>query len=485
MTLETSARILRKTYVFAGLGLAILLVLLGATFYLFEQSRLVSEELLYAREQRGALFRLLLSLQDAETGQRGYLLTGEASYLEPYNNAARVARERWDAVRTAFGADQHKLTDLGPMVTQKLAELAQSIQVFSEGRRDEAFAIVKQGTGKAIMDQIRERTGDLVEDADARLGSSAHRQVVIAEQTRLLTSVSAVLILAAAVGALVTIIRYTRELVAARIELAQVNVSLEARVQERTSDLTRANEEIQRFAYIVSHDLRSPLVNIMGFTSELEECLATLKPVADEPALAAMAGGAEAQRVIKSDVPEAISFIRRSTSKMDSLIKAILELSREGRRVLSSERIDLAELLRSLTESVQHRLNEVGGEVVLGRLGVVHSDRLALEQIFANLIDNAIKYRRPDVPLRIEIGEQAESYSRCVVQVRDNGRGIAPDDHERIFDLFRRAGTQDQPGEGIGLAHVRALARRLGGDIDVTSGLGRGADFKVKFNRQL
>jgi signal transduction histidine kinase len=485
MTLETSARILRKTYVFAALGLAILVVLLGVTFYLFEQSRVVSEELLHAREERGTLFRLLLSVQDAETGQRGYLLTGEVSYLEPYNDAVRVTQERWNAVRSAFTAEEGKLAELGTLVTQKLTELAQSVQVFSEGRRDEAFAIVQQGSGKAIMDQIRERIGVLVEDADARLGASARRQVVIAEQTRLVTSVAAILIIAAAVGALVTIIRYTRELVLARVELAQANVSLEARVLERTSDLTRANEEIQRFAYIVSHDLRSPLVNIMGFTSELEESMASLKPIADEPALAAMSGGADAQRAIKTDVPEAISFIRRSTSKMDALIKAILELSREGRRVLSAERIDLGELLRSLAESVQHRLTEIGGEVTLGRLGVVHSDRLALEQIFGNLIDNAIKYRRPDVPLRLEISEQLESYGRCVVMVRDNGRGISPDDHERIFDLFRRAGTQDQPGEGIGLAHVRALARRLGGDIDVTSELGRGSTFKVKFNRHL
>ena len=102
MTLDSSARILRKTYLFATLGLVILLVLLGATFYLFEQSRVVSEQLIYAREERGTLFRLLLSVQDAETGQRGYLLTGEPAYLEPYNEAVRVTQGRWDAVRAAF-----------------------------------------------------------------------------------------------------------------------------------------------------------------------------------------------------------------------------------------------------------------------------------------------------------------------------------------------------------------------------------------------
>ncbi len=104
MTLETSARILRKTYVFAAIGLVFLLALLGATFYLFEQSRVVADDLLHAREERGTLFRLLLSVQDAETGQRGYLLTGDAAYLAPYNDAVRVTQERLDAVHAAFGA---------------------------------------------------------------------------------------------------------------------------------------------------------------------------------------------------------------------------------------------------------------------------------------------------------------------------------------------------------------------------------------------
>jgi signal transduction histidine kinase len=112
------------------------------------------------------------------------------------------------------------------------------------------------------------------------------------------------------------------------------------------------------------------------------------------------------------------------------------------------------------------------------------SDRLALEQIFGNLFDNAVKYRDRNRPLRIMI-RAIESGRIVHFEIIDNGRGIAKEDHERIFELFRRSGVQDRPGEGIGLAHVRALARRLGGDIKVESELGVGTTFRVSLPRVL
>ena len=106
------------------------------------------------------------------------------------------------------------------------------------------------------------------------------------------------------------------------------------------------------------------------------------------------------------------------------------------------------------------------------------SDRLALEQIFANLVDNALKYLRKGVPGRVEISGRRTA-DGLGYTVRDNGRGIDARDLERIFDLFRRSGVQDRPGEGIGLAHVRALVRRLGGTISLTSEPGQGSTFTV------
>src|SRR5262249_26446956 len=115
---------------------------------------------------------------------------------------------------------------------------------------------------------------------------------------------------------------------------------------------------------------------------------------------------------------------------------------------------------------------------------IVVSDRLALEQVVGNVVDNAVKYLARDRPGRIAVAVTS-SPGRIGIAISDNGRGIAEQDRERIFELFRRAGAQDRPGEGIGLAHVRALARRLGGDISVRSELGRGSTFQIDLPARL
>ena len=164
---------------------------------------------------------------------------------------------------------------------------------------------------------------------------------------------------------------------------------------------------------------------------------------------------------------------------MDRLINAILRLSREGRRTLASETLDTGAIVQGAIDSMRHRIDALGVDVSIeGALPAIATDRLAFEQIMANLIENAVKYLKPGRPGVVRIGGSAQ-LGRVTFDVIDNGRGIEPRDHERIFDLFRRAGTQDQPGEGIGLAHVRALAHRLGGTVDVRSELDKGATFSV------
>src|SRR5262249_16338845 len=156
------------------------------------------------------------------------------------------------------------------------------------------------------------------------------------------------------------------------------------------------------------------------------------------------------------------------------------KLSRDGRRTLKPEPIDLGALLESAAASVRHQVVDAGGEVAIeGSIPPVVSDRLALEQIFGNLLDNAVKYRSLERPLEVHVRVKRERGRRIAIEVEDNGRGIAAQDHDRVFDLFRRSGAQDQPGEGIGLAHVRSMIRNLGGDITLQSELGRGTTMKL------
>lgn len=261
-----------------------------------------------------------------------------------------------------------------------------------------------------------------------------------------------------------------REIADARAALLTANQHLEERVAARTADLQESNQEIQRYAYVVSHDLRAPLVNITGFTVELEDLRAVLFGPSDD-----VAAKAAAQR----DFDEAIGFIRSSAAKMDRLINAILTLSREGRRRFSPEPIELTALLGSVADGVAHRAQTAGAIVTIEALPTLRSDRIGVEQIFSNLVDNAVKYLRPQVPGRIVVsGERLDG--RVVVRVVDNGRGIDIKDAERVFELFRRAGAQDQPGEGIGLAHVRALVRRLGGQISLAGNPDGGSVFSVE-----
>ena len=271
----------------------------------------------------------------------------------------------------------------------------------------------------------------------------------------------------------------------ARGTLASANQRLEQRVAERTADLRESNAEIQRFAYIVSHDLRAPLVNIMGFTSELQRLRDEVFPSTEVAAAGTgpsaaprPSAGIQPGMTLREDFDEAIGFIKTSIDKMDRLIKAILMLARQGQRVFEPEPVDMEMLMRSIADGVAHRTQSSGTTVTIAPLPPLTIDRIAVEQVFSNLIDNAVKYLRPGVPGRIEI--TAETMGRkAEFRVADNGRGIAPGDHGRVFELFRRSGPQTQPGDGIGLAHVRTLVRQLGGNISLESSLGRGSTFTV------
>ena len=193
----------------------------------------------------------------------------------------------------------------------------------------------------------------------------------------------------------------------AEARLRDNNLNLEATVDERTADLREANDEIQRFAYIVSHDLRSPLVNIMGFTSELEELrtdifrriAALARAVAPTP-VPPVAADAEpelegADKQLSQDFSEALGFIKSSIGKMDRLISAILNLTREGRREFEPVPVETRELIEGIVATLAHQAAEAQAEIHIEPLPRIVSDRLALEQIFSNLIDNAIKYLKP------------------------------------------------------------------------------------------
>jgi signal transduction histidine kinase len=421
-------------------------------------------------------------LERAEAGRRGYLLTGDAAYAGVYRaSVARLPLVLKDLrPLTADNPNQQRRLDvLDPLTQQEVSLLQRSVDAAASGALPAAIRIFRAESNDLVQ-AIRTLTTEMVAEEDRLLAERNARQ---ARNAKLLLAV--VIGVAAMLGLLAAFSfavmrRYANDLIASRTRLRELNEGLEAAVSARTADLTRANAEIQRFAYIVSHDLRSPLVNVMGFTSELELALKPMQAlVQDAEAKAPEIVSRAMKEAVETDVPEAIGFIRSSTQKMDRLINAILALSRQGRRALAPEPLALDALVEGLADTLRHRLHERDAEVIIETpLPRLTADRLAVEQIVGNLMDNAVKYLKPGRPGRIAVRGR-EEFGRTFIEVEDNGRGIDPRDHERIFELFRRSGAQDQPGEGIGLAHVRALAYRLGGTIDCRSSLDRGAIFQV------
>jgi hypothetical protein len=477
-----------------GVGFVLLVAISISTVFLVDRAATDSRELAQTLTVQNKLSNILLALRRAESSQRGYLFTDEPSYLTDYQRAEPETKQLVAELRQLSKDNperQSMLDRASPLLDAKFAEMRETIELNGSGHRDQARAEVLGGRGRDVMDRLREMI-------DMAIANESHlvdvRRAQSATSERLLLFVTLVGSgLIALIGALSVVLvrRNAKQAEAARTELAGTNANLERIVAYRTADLTEANEEIQRFAYIVSHDLRSPLVNIMGFTSELEALRKDIfeqvgKLSADLAALNAqtLEAGTEAEiDRLGEDFDEAIRFIKSSIGNMDRLINAVLKLSREGRRQFTPQRVDMKAMLEQIVQTVTHRAAEQGATVTVGDLPPVESDRLAIEQIFSNLVDNALKYGRPEEPLRIEISGRGTA-THVIYDVRDNGRGIAAQDHQRVFELFRRAGTQDRPGEGIGLAHVRALVRRMGGNMGLNSELGKGSTFTVTLRRR-
>jgi len=473
-----------------GAGLLVLVALGAAIVWLAVKTSDYNDWVDHTYRAQQRIIAFMDSVERAETARRGYLLTPTPIQLGVYRSArSAVAIELYQLASTTGDnpVERDNIDRIKPLVAWKTKVNDDSVALVSSGHRDTAVRAFPAEQALQPLLGIRKVTDAMLAEEHRLLVQRLDREK---NAVRLLVYVgvaAAALLGALTLIAILAMRRFAEDLTQAQGDLRSLNQTLEQRVEDRTVDLTRANQEIQRFAYIVSHDLRSPLVNVMGFTSELEEAMKPLRALIRwiEERDTESRLPQQVKQAVDEDIPEAIGFIRSSTRKMDGLISAILKLSREGRRMLHPERLPMEPVVESLFSTVKHRVDDLGGEAVIeGELPDLVSDRLAVEQVLGNLIDNAVKYHSPKRPLRIAV-RGTEANGRVVFEVADNGRGIDPKDHERIFELFRRSGVQSQPGEGIGLAHVRALVHRLGGAITCTSALDQGAVFRLSLPRVL
>lgn len=270
--------------------------------------------------------------------------------------------------------------------------------------------------------------------------------------------------------------------------LLNQQAELERRVAERTAALAAANAELNQhnrenemFVYSVSHDLRTPLVNLQGFSNELTLAGKDLTELFDSPTMPPELAG-RGRSVLADDVATSVRFIQSAVTRLASIIDSLLRLSRAGRVEYQPTRIDVEALVRRIVDAQQAEIMRRHVVVEILPMPAVWGDVFAIEQMFANLIDNAIKYLATDRPGRITIGVASpakDEQQRHVLFVRDNGIGIPEQGRQKIFRAFERLHPEQACGEGIGLAVVERIVERHRGRIWVESTLGEGAMFYI------
>lgn len=270
------------------------------------------------------------------------------------------------------------------------------------------------------------------------------------------------------------------------VEAERLRLGFQADLARRAEQLVSINENLRQqtqenemFIHSVSHDLRAPLVNLQGFSRELTHACDDLREQVARSSLSAEARE-RVERVINEDISEALRYLQTAVLRASHIIDALLRLARVGRVEYRRQRVNVQELVQRVVDAMHASVRARQAQVSVRTLPPVWGDPTALEQIFANLIGNALNYLDPSREGRVEIGTANAPpgvESLQIFYVRDNGLGIPAVALPRLFQAFQRMHGNVAPGEGIGLALVRRMVERHGGRVWVESAEGEGTTF--------
>lgn len=417
---------------------------------------------------------IMSSAKDAETGSRGYLLTDDSSYLEPYTSALKALPQQLDTLQqlTSDNASQvSRVVLMRAVLDERLSLLSHGIELRRSGEVDSMRALIVSGTGQAQMNRLRE-LADQSEAEERRLLNIRTRDVTASgERARrtLLIATALDLILIVLMFRYFTRERRLRmdtEAVAAALalsrtelerkaeEITALNITLEERVRQRTAELENTNRELEAFSYSVSHDLRAPLRTIDGFSLALEE---------------------DYTDAVDDVGRDYIKRVRAGVQRMGQLIDALLQLSRVTRADITREPIDLSALANAVVANIREENPGRNMEITVEPDLKVEGDPKLLRVALENLLGNAAKFTSKIPDPVIHFGWDAEHEAFFV---RDNGAGFDMHYSAKLFNAFNRLhGDKDFKGSGIGLATVARVVGRHHGRIWGHGEVDHGATF--------
>ncbi len=453
MTLPVDTKTRRRLALLFAVPLAFSLL-----FFLANQvAEHIDIRFLQLQNLESSLHRLLSLCKDAETGERGFLLTGDDRYLEPLqqanawfpgeSNLCRTYAKDWPAL-------QQKVERVIALAQKRIAEVNQILETQRSTGFTAALDLTKSSDAAGTMDLVRNSINDLETAINKEQSSYLDRQRALNRGAFILFICGTIVMILVLVALYNALLHFIQGRGAAQAELQALNTELETRIDERTYELKEINEELQQFAYVASHDLQEPLRTITSFTQLL---------------------ASRYRGKLDEDADEFIGYIVSSSRRMTDLINGLLALVRLRKTGQSTIPVAFEELLEEAKASLQAAIRESNAEIRHGPLPALVVDKVQFSQVLQNLISNAIKYRRDERPV---IGVEAKrDGSNWIFSVSDNGQGFDEQYAERIFALFQRLHSRDVEGTGMGLSISRKIVERHGGRIWAESTPGVGSTF--------
>lgn len=420
------------------------------------QERIASDWVTHTEKVLKESSQLLALLVDAETGVRGYGLTQDSTFLEPYEEATQFIPDRFeqlDRLTTDGSPQQVRLEDIGIRIDNYLVLMQATYELLGEmgNARAESEAelqrLIRQG--KLDLDTLRKELNTLKTEEQALLSM---RREKLFRTKRFVDRLLAVTVLLSLLSYAVAFYLYrladeeimtrNRQLEVANESLSQFNIALAKR-----------NQDLDEFTHTVSHDLKAPLRAIDNLSTWIAEDL---------------------EISAESEVGRQITLLQVRVAKMRSLIDALLQYSRTGREVTRFEQVNVGELVKEVTEGLAVPPGfRIGIDPSLPTL---ETERLLLQQVFSNLISNSLKYHdRADG--KVVVSAQLIDDGSYEFAVADDGPGIAPEFHERVFKIFQTLVSDRPDSTGVGLAIVKKIVESRGGRLKLVSEVGQGATF--------
>jgi signal transduction histidine kinase len=467
------SRLLKRTrYYLVGLSLIPLLLAAFAYFISSQHVKSVAATLDNGRFLL-SLDELLSTVQDAETGQRGYLLTGAKNYLEPYLNArrlldTRLARLAHSAAPTAV--DRERLSQLQDAVGRKMIELQAVIDAYNADGDEAAQAILQTNRGKQQMDRIRVLVGEIKHEQTEAYQADFARQAARQRYITVTLAIAAIASLLMMIFAIRVSNLYVRARDQSETQIRLLNEELESRVRERTAELeartqeleahavklARSNADLAQFASVASHDLQEPLRMVSSYMGMLKR---------------------KYGKTLDENAQTYIQYATNGALRMQTLVNDLLAYSHAGTQAISKQNTPFNRIVEQALENLQVAIKEGGATVTSDHLPSVAVDEVKMTQVIQNLIGNGIKFRKPDVPSEIRISAEKKQ-GTWVFGVHDNGIGFETKYTDRIFQVFQRLhGVGRYPGNGIGLSICRRIIEHHNGKLWAESTLGEGSTF--------